>query len=77
MALLSIDIIRLIHHHLLKEGYEKSANVLISECPHLKGLLKPVQPPYLFYTLANLFGSYAETKPFGRPKSNYGVCNTS
>ncbi len=68
MALLSIDIARLIHHHLLKEGYEKSANHLIIECPHLKGL-KPVQPPYklprlLGPSLADLLESYFETKEY-------------
>ncbi|KZS12391.1 Uncharacterized protein APZ42_022488 [Daphnia magna] len=66
MSLLSIDIARLIHHHLLKEGYESSANNLISECPHLKGL-KPVKHPYklpriLGLSLADLFESYFETK---------------
>ena len=66
MALLNIDIARMIHHHLVKEGYEKSANQLISECPHLKGL-KPVQPPYklprlLGPSLADLLESYFETK---------------
>ena len=66
MALLNIDLARLIHHHLVKEGYEKSANQLISECPHLKGL-KPVQPPYklprlLGPSLADLLESYFETK---------------
>ncbi|KAI9562893.1 hypothetical protein GHT06_010349 [Daphnia sinensis] len=66
MSLLSIDIARLIHHHLLKEGYENSANNLISECPHLKGL-KPVKHPYklprlLGLSLADLFESYFETK---------------
>lgn len=66
MSLLSTDIARLIHHHLLKEGYENSANNLISECPHLKGL-KPVKQPYklprlLGLSLADLFESYFETK---------------
>lgn len=66
MSLLSIDIARLIHHHLLKEGYENTANSLINECIHLKGL-KPVKFPYklprlLGPSLVDLLESYFETK---------------
>lgn len=68
MSLLSVEIARLIHHHLLKEGYENSANSLISECQHLSGL-KPVKQPYklprlLGPTLADLLESYFETKDY-------------
>ena len=69
MALLSSEVARLIHHHLLKEGYEKAANSLISECPHLKGL-KPVVKQTAPYKLPRLIGpslqdlleEYFETK---------------
>ena len=45
MALCSSDVTRLIHHHLLKEGYEKSADALVGECPQLKDF-KPANQPY-------------------------------
>ena len=68
MALLAIDIARLVHHHLLKDGYENTANCFINECAHLKGL-KPVKSPYrlprlLGPSLVDLLESYFETKDF-------------
>ena len=44
MALALCDISRLVHHHLLKQGYVDSANELIRECPDLKGV-KPSEAP--------------------------------
>jgi len=70
MALLSSEIARLIHHHLLKEGCVKAANSFISECPHLKGL-KPVEdkqtapyklPRLIGPSLQDLLEEYFETK---------------
>lgn len=70
MALLSSEIARLIHHHLLKEGCVGAANSLISECPHLKGL-KPVEdkqtgpyklPRLIGPSLQDLLEEYFETK---------------
>ena len=70
MALLSSEIARLIHHHLLKEGCVIAANSFISECPHLKGL-KPVEdkqtapyklPRLIGPSLQDLLEEYFETK---------------
>jgi hypothetical protein len=60
------DISKLIFHHLVKEGYESSANNLVHECPYLVEL-KPVQPPYklprlMGASLVNLIENYFETK---------------
>ncbi len=60
------DISKLIFHHLVKEGYESSANNLVHECPYLIEL-KPVQPPYklprlMGASLVNLIENYFETK---------------
>ena len=68
MALLAIDIARLVHHHLLKEGYENTANCFINECAYLKGL-KPVKSPYRLPSLLgpsfeDLIESYFKTKDF-------------
>ena len=70
MTIFSSDISRLIHHHLVKEGYEKSANDLIGECPHLKSFMPVYKPrPYklprlLGPSLEDLLESYFETKDF-------------
>ena len=62
------DISKLIFHHLVKEGYESSANNFIRECPHLIEL-KHVQPPYklprlMGPSLVNLIENYFETKEY-------------
>ena len=65
MALCSSDVTRLICHHLLKEGYEKSADALVGECPQLKDF-KPANQPYklLWPSLVDLLEIYSETKDF-------------
>ena len=68
MDLLNLDITRLIHHHLIKEGYEKTANQFISECPHFKGF-QPGHTPHKLPrlpgpSLADLLESYLEASDF-------------
>ena len=62
-----MDIVRLIHHYLLKEGYKETANVFISECMLLKDLQSAksscVKPPRLLGpSLVDLLESYFQTK---------------
>lgn len=69
MALLPSDISRLVHHHLLKEGYVKSANTLVEESPHLLGLPKPDSKPYklprlIGPALVDLLEAFFETKDY-------------
>jgi hypothetical protein len=66
MALSSCDISRLVYHHLLKQGYVKSANTLITECPDLFSF-KPVQAPdkiprFIGPSLVHFLEAYHEIK---------------
>jgi len=66
MELSSLEISRLVYHHLLNQGYVKTANTLITECNDLFSV-KPVQASdkasrFVGPSLARIINEYQEAK---------------
>jgi len=66
MELSSLEISRLVHHHLLKQGYVNTANTLITECNDLFSV-KPAQAPdkiprIVGPSLVRIINAYHEAK---------------
>ena len=70
MAFVRSDVARLVHHYLLKEGYVNTANCMVNECAHLKGLKSvksPVNLPRLLGpSLVEIFEYYLDKDCIGK-----------